>query len=412
MIELASFDEFDEIRLTFLEQLAESIGIVLNTIAANMRTEELLKQIAGAHREPAVAAGGAHRDQQAAGAADPLAAEVRGAAPEAAGRAAADQRRAGGQGAAARRAEGGGGAEEPGGRAGQGGAGGEGRAARPDLQVQVRVPGQHVARAPDAAQQPADPVADPDRERRRQPDRQAGRVRPDHPQLGLRPARPDQRHPRPVQDRVRHDGGGHQRRAVRARSRKFVESTFRQMADLKGLHFEVDVDPDLPPALQTDTKRLQQVLKNLLSNAFKFTERGSVALKAAAGHRRLEPGAGAAQRRQRRGRLLRDRHRHRHPQGEARRHLRGVPAGRHRHQPEVRRHRARPLDQPRDRPAARRRDPDRERAGRGQHVHALPAGRCTRCSRLRRPRPGTDGRRRARPPPASRPSRCRRPARA
>src|SRR5918997_1485055 len=44
VLELATFDQFDEIRLTFLEQLAESIGIVLNTIAANMRTEELLKQ--------------------------------------------------------------------------------------------------------------------------------------------------------------------------------------------------------------------------------------------------------------------------------------------------------------------------------------------------------------------------------
>ena len=44
VIELASFDHFNEIHLTFLDQLTESIGIVLNTIAANMRTEELLKQ--------------------------------------------------------------------------------------------------------------------------------------------------------------------------------------------------------------------------------------------------------------------------------------------------------------------------------------------------------------------------------
>ncbi|MGH7628964.1 MAG: HAMP domain-containing protein, partial [Gemmatimonadales bacterium] len=44
VLELATFEEFDQIRLTFLEQLAETIGIVLNTIEANMRTEELLKQ--------------------------------------------------------------------------------------------------------------------------------------------------------------------------------------------------------------------------------------------------------------------------------------------------------------------------------------------------------------------------------
>src|SRR2546426_790890 len=44
VIELASFYRFSEIQLSFLNQLTESIGIVLNTIAATMRTEELLKQ--------------------------------------------------------------------------------------------------------------------------------------------------------------------------------------------------------------------------------------------------------------------------------------------------------------------------------------------------------------------------------
>src|SRR5262249_36642738 len=44
VLELASFNRFSEIHLTFLEQLTESIGIVLNTIGATMRTEDLLKQ--------------------------------------------------------------------------------------------------------------------------------------------------------------------------------------------------------------------------------------------------------------------------------------------------------------------------------------------------------------------------------
>src|SRR5688572_8235972 len=44
VIELASFRRFSEIHLAFLEQLMESIGIVLNTIAATMQTENLLRQ--------------------------------------------------------------------------------------------------------------------------------------------------------------------------------------------------------------------------------------------------------------------------------------------------------------------------------------------------------------------------------
>src|SRR5690606_14707165 len=44
VIELASFQSFNSMHVMFLDQLTESIGIVLNTIEANMRTEELLKQ--------------------------------------------------------------------------------------------------------------------------------------------------------------------------------------------------------------------------------------------------------------------------------------------------------------------------------------------------------------------------------
>jgi len=57
-----------------------------------------------------------------------------------------------------------------------------------------------------------------------------------------------------------------------------VARPFRHEADTRQLSFEVHVDPNLGRSITTDTKRLQQVLKNLLSNAFKFTAQGGVRL--------------------------------------------------------------------------------------------------------------------------------------
>jgi len=62
-----------------------------------------------------------------------------------------------------------------------------------------------------------------------------------------------------------------------------LERTFRQVAQDKGIGFSIHIDPALPPTLRTDAGRLKQVLKNLLANAFKFTNRGSVALRIAPG---------------------------------------------------------------------------------------------------------------------------------
>ena len=58
-----------------------------------------------------------------------------------------------------------------------------------------------------------------------------------------------------------------------------TDRTFREVANSRGLAFEIVTNDRLPKTIETDPKRLQQVLKNLLSNAFKFTHEGSVTLR-------------------------------------------------------------------------------------------------------------------------------------
>ena len=221
----------------------------------------------------------------------------------------------------------------------------------------------------------------------RQPDRQAGRVRAHHPRRRHRPAEPDHRHPRPVEDRVGHGHGRRRGGLLHQPARHWSSARSGTRPRTAACRSTCSVDPGLGRSIVTDSKRLQQVLKNLLSNAFKFTAQGGVRLNVSAVDRRLDRRAircssQAATRRRLRGLG----HRHRHPAREAADHLRGVPAGRRQHQPQVRRHRPRPGDQPRAGQPARRRDPA------AQHARASAARSRSTC---RCATSGPTGRRRA-----------------
>jgi signal transduction histidine kinase/HAMP domain-containing protein/FixJ family two-component response regulator len=66
-----------------------------------------------------------------------------------------------------------------------------------------------------------------------------------------------------------------------AQVHSYVEQAFGPQAEEKGLELRVEADSELPATITTDAQRLQQILRNLLANAVKFTDSGSVTLHVA-----------------------------------------------------------------------------------------------------------------------------------
>ena len=152
-----------------------------------------------------------------------------------------------------------------------------------------------------------------------------------------------------------------------------VARPFRHEAENRQLTFDVHTDPhlDAQPGhrLEASAAGAEESAVQRLQ-VHRARRRAPVRFRR---RKRLERGPSRSEQRGFGDCVRGRRHRHRHSAGEAANHLRGLPAGRCRHQPQVRRHGTGPGDQPRTGQPAGRRNPVAQHAGQGQHVHALLA---------------------------------------
>ncbi len=247
VIELASLQPFSVTHLTFLEQLTQSIGVVLNTIEATMRTEGLLQQ----SQELTVELQSQQKELQQTN--EELAQKARQLAEQNVEVERKNQE----------------------GRAGPPRARGKGGRARA-----------HV----ESTSPSSSPTCRTSCARRSIRSSSSASSWPRTPAATSRPSRP--RFARNIYssgsdllnlitdilDLSKIESGTVTVEAEEigfTMLREAVERNFRHIADAKNLPFKVEFDPGMPRAIITDPKRLQQILKNLLSNAFKFTRRAT-----------------------------------------------------------------------------------------------------------------------------------------
>ena len=135
-----------------------------------------------------------------------------------------------------------------------------------------------------------------------------------------------------------------------------LEREFRPVAEQKGMSFVVELDGATQPTIVTDPGRLRQVLKNLLANAFKFSDRGEVRIRVSQPQDGWSADSQELGQARERHRFQRHRHGHRYRGGSAGADLRSFCAGRRNDEPAIRRNRTWSVDQPRTRTTAGRRD--------------------------------------------------------
>jgi signal transduction histidine kinase/HAMP domain-containing protein/DNA-binding response OmpR family regulator len=247
VIELASFQPFSPTHIDFLDQLAESIGIVLNTIEANSRTEDLLKQ------SQSLATELQSQQDQLQRTNEELAEKARQLSEQ---NAEVEQRRIEVETAKALVEE----------KAEQ-------------LEITSRYKSEFLANMSHELRTPLNSLLILAQELAANPD---GNLLPKQVEYAtiIRSSGTDLlKLINDILDLSKIESGTVALDISNwpiEELRPMLERTFRHVAEATKLAFHIDLRPGVPETIPTDPQRLQQILNNLLSNAFKFTERGKV----------------------------------------------------------------------------------------------------------------------------------------